>query len=86
MRNQIVEREVKQFKDCLKTLYNKVTGVPPMTLVVVNKHINQRMFVQGADGRTIENPPCGSIIDNTLVENQDGNKCFDFFLVPQQTT
>jgi len=52
----------------------------------VNKRINQRMFIQSRDGRTVENPPPGSIIDSKLVENQDGNKRFDFFLVPQMTT
>jgi hypothetical protein len=86
MRDQIIEKEIKQFKESLKPLYNKVTGIPPITLVVVNKRINQRMFVKGPDGRTIENPPPGSIIDSNLVENQTGNTCFDFFLVPQQTT
>ena len=43
------------------------------------------MFVEGRNGQ-VENPPPGSIIDSHLVENQSENKCFDFFLVPQQTT
>jgi len=86
MRDQIIDKELKQFKEALKPLYNKVTGIPPITLIVVNKRINQRMFVQGSDGKTVENPPPGSIIDSNLVENQQDNKCFDFFLVPQQTT
>jgi aubergine-like protein len=34
----------------------------------------------------MENPPPGSIIDSDLVENQQNNICFDFFLVPQMTT
>jgi aubergine len=85
MRDQIIDNEVKQFKESLKTIY-KQGGIPPITLVVVNKRINQRMFVKGSDGKNIENPPPGSIIDSKLVENQTGNTCFDFFLVPQQTT
>ena len=82
-RDQIVEKEISQFKETLKPIYNTVTGIPPITLVVVNKRINQRMFVKGPDGKSIDNPPPGSIIDANLVENQKDNQCFDFFLVPQ---
>lgn len=81
MRDMVEEKEVKQFKEALKDLYNKVSGVPPITLVVVNKRINQRMFVQDRNG-SIANPPPGSIIDSGLVEHQKNNECFDFFLVP----
>lgn len=84
MRDQIVQNEVRQFKEALKPLYNQVSGGPKITLVVVNKRINQRMFIE--QGNTVANPPPGSIIDSCLVENQQDNKCFDFFLVPQQTT
>lgn len=59
--------------------------MPAITLVVVNKRIHQRMFVEDRNGETC-NPQPGSIIDSQLVENQYDNKCFDFFLVPQQTT
>jgi len=69
MRDQVIEKEIKQFKESLKPLYNKTTGIPPITLIVVNKRINQRMFVQSADGKTVDNPPPGSIIDSNLVEN-----------------
>ena len=85
MRDLIEKSEVSQFKMALKDLYNKVTGVPPITMVVVNKRINQRMFVQDRNGNVC-NPPPGSIIDTGLVEHQSGANCFDFFLVPQQTT
>ena len=87
MRDQIIEKEIGQFKEVLKPLYNKITSIPPITLIVVNKRINQRMFIQGPKGSNeIHNPPPGSIIDQGLVENQQDNVCFDFFLVPQQTT
>ena len=45
MRDQIIDKEISQFRDVLKRLYNAATGPPPITLVVVNKRINQRMFV-----------------------------------------
>jgi len=81
MRDQIINNEVKQFKEALNPLFNAVTGVPDVILIVVNKRINQRMFIQSRDGRTVENPPPGSIIDSKLVENAT-----DFHLVSQQTT
>lgn len=81
MRDQIIQREITQFKGALSKIYNKTTGIPPITLVVVNKRINQRMFIENG-GQTFDNPPPGSIIDSNLVENEKDNKCFDFFLVP----
>jgi aubergine-like protein len=83
MRDQIIQKEISQFKATVNTLYNKMAP-PQMSLVVVNKRINQRFFVD--QGNQYANPPPGSIIDAGLVENNDQNKCFDFFLVPQQTT
>ena len=50
MRDQIIDKEVGQFKEALKPLYNQVSGPPPITLVVVNKRINQRMFITGRNG------------------------------------
>lgn len=43
------------------------------------------MFIQN-NRKALDNPEPGTILDNGLVENEDGNKKFDFFLVPQQTT
>lgn len=82
MREQIIENEITQVREILKSKYNSATGPPPITLIVVNKRINQRMFAKASDGQTMINPPPGSIIDSKLVENQS-TKCFDFFLVPQ---
>lgn len=42
--------------------------MPDFTLVVVNKRINQRMFIKGTNGEA-SNPEPGSIIDSQLVEN-----------------
>ena len=85
MRDQIIAKEISQFKEAIQPLYNKAAELPKITLVVVNKRIHQRMFVKSRHGG-IENPPPGSIIDSSLVENETDNSCFDFFLVPQQTT
>jgi len=81
MRDQIIDKEIGQFKEALKPLYNQVSGPPPITLVVVNKRINQRMFITGRDGQ-IENPQPGSIIDTKLIEYNKGTEKYDFYLVP----
>lgn len=86
MRDQIIEKELSQFTAAMQPLFNKAADLPLITLIVVNKRINQRMFIAGRNGGQVENPPPGSIIDDSLVENQTDNQCFDFFLVPQQTT
>lgn len=84
MRTQIERKEVGQFREVIAKYCNKAAQ-PKITLVVVNKRINQRMFL--ADRRSdVANPAPGTILDHQLVENNDGNKQFDFFLVPQQTT
>lgn len=42
--------------------------MPAFTLVVVNKRIHQRMFIEDRNGEA-SNPQPGSIIDSQLVEN-----------------
>lgn len=43
------------------------------------------MFIQD-NNQQMMNPQPGTVIDNGLVENMDGDKCYDFFLVSQLTT
>lgn len=43
---------------------------PHITLVVVNKRITQRFFVQDERGNLC-NPPSGCIVDRGLVEQSD---------------
>lgn len=85
MRPMIEQKELAQMREVVKQIYNKAANPPKITLVIVNKRINQRMFIQN-NRRALDNPEPGTILDNGLVENEDGNKKFDFFLVPQQTT
>jgi len=47
MRDQLVAKEIAQFKAALLPLYNKASHPPTITLAVVNKRIHQRMFIQG---------------------------------------
>ena len=48
-------------------MYNQVAEQPEITVVVVNKRITQRFFVQENNGR-LNNPPSGCIIDRNLIE------------------
>lgn len=70
MRDQIIGKEIGQFRETIATHCNKAQK-PMLTLVVVNKRINQRMFTEG---REFQNPEPGTILDHSLVENNDSNK------------
>ena len=62
MRDQVIHRELTQFREAFSEVYNKAGSMPKITLVVVNKRITQRFFVK--DGRgNLQNPPNGCIID-----------------------
>lgn len=52
--------------------------------MIVNKRINQRFFA--TENGKIFNPVSGCVIDSQLVEEEDSNVKFDFYLIPQQTT
>jgi len=86
MREQVLANEIPQLRSVISDLYNEVSTPPAITVVVVNKRITQRFFVQ--EGKRLVNPPSGCIIDRDLVEN-DGNQSngvFDFYLTPANTT
>ena len=67
--------------------------MPKITLIVVNKRINQRFFVEDSRGQ-LQNPPTGCIIDSGLVcqnledgeEAKDDPKNFDFYMTPATAT
>ena len=89
MRDQVISKEITQFKEVFSEIYNKVDRKPEVTLVVVNKRITQRFFVQDNQGRLI-NPPSGCIVDKGLVEKsgseENPDQGFDFFITPSSTT
>lgn len=87
MREQVLANEIPQLKQVIGDLYNEVAAQPTISVIVVNKRITQRFFIQGNNGR-LDNPPSGCIIDKNLVEN-DGTSStgvFDFYLTPANTT
>lgn len=72
---------------------------PKITLVIVNKRINQRFFEHANNVSmnsssssiddsivNVKNPPCGTIVDCDVVCNNKGEKLYDFFLVSQTAT
>ena len=61
-RDQVLSKEVSQFKAAITELYNSDQEMPKITLVVVNKRINQRFYVKNSRGE-LQNPPSGCIID-----------------------
>jgi hypothetical protein len=86
-RQQVLDREIPQFREAINDLYNTLSP-PEITVVIVNKRITQRFFVEDSAGRLV-NPPSGCIIDQKLVE-QEGTQAehgvFDFYLTPANTT
>ena len=44
-RADVVQNEINQLKSVLEGIYNKLSP-PKITLIVVNKRINQRMFIE----------------------------------------
>jgi hypothetical protein len=51
-------------------------------VIIVNKRIAQRFFVADDKG-TLNNPPSGCLIDTQVVENEDSEIEYDFYLIPQ---
>lgn len=81
MRKKVVKVEVKQLKEAIYELYNQASKKPYFTTIFVNKIINQRFFVENRN--ELENPPAGCLIDSNVVESEDSNIEYDFYLVPQ---
>ena len=87
MRKDVVQKEISQFHKAIMEVYNKAKKQPYITVVIVNKRITQRFFIEDRDGN-LANPPSGCLIDAEVVENEheDEAGAFDFYLIPQQVT
>lgn len=46
MRRQVLQKEISQFREAIDEMYNKAAKKPKMTLIIVNKRITQRFFVE----------------------------------------
>ena len=70
MRRQVLQNEVTQLREAINETYNKAKKKPFITVIIVNKRITQRFFVEDDQGRLM-NPPSGALIDAHIVENED---------------
>jgi len=68
MRRQVLLEEVNQLREAIFETYNTAKKKPYITVIIVNKRITQRFFVEDNQGRLI-NPPSGALIDQKIVEN-----------------
>ncbi len=59
----------------MRSLENHHDYNPGIAFVIINKRINTRFF-----SGTSENPPCGTVVDNTITVHNH----FDFFLISQK--
>ncbi len=82
MRQQVLQKEISQFRKAIEDVYNKAAKKPSLTVIIVNKRITQRFFVENEMGG-YQNPPSGCIIDQKLVESESSDFEYDFFLIPQ---
>ena len=83
MRELVKNEELRMLRDMLKTRFP--VEQPRVTLVIVNKRINQRFFQKNR--QEIKNPPAGTIIDTQMVYNGEINSStYDFFLISQSVT
>ncbi|XP_029162775.1 piwi-like protein Ago3 [Nylanderia fulva] len=69
--------EVKQ----LMMTFNRIAPnyKPQLSVVIVQKRINTRLFIRDRGNRNLENPAAGTVVDSFITRR---NYC-DFFLVPQ---
>lgn len=81
MRRQVLQKEIIQIREAINETYNLAKKKPHITVIIVNKRITQRFFVEDDRGQ-FQNPPSGCLIDQKIVENQDSDVEYDFYLVP----
>ena len=62
MRKQVLTKEVSQMREAIHETYNLTKKKPYITVVIVNKRITQRFFVEDDSG-LLQNPPSGCLID-----------------------
>ena len=80
-REKILTTEVTQVIEAIHGYSNKYT--PQILYILIDRKISHRLFYQGNQG--LLNPGPGTILDISLVENQ-GDRLFDFFLIPHKAT
>ncbi|XP_045030836.1 piwi-like protein Siwi isoform X2 [Daphnia magna] len=78
----VLNVELQGIKDACReasTVFGKDYN-PGISFVIVSKRVTTRFFVDKRDRQ--ENPPCGTVVDNTVTLSER----FDFFLVSQKVS
>lgn len=75
----LIDYEVDPLKEYLDAQYQNAGANLRFTYLVVNKKINTKIFLR--TDRGFENPPSGTVVDNTITLPER----YDFFLVSQNT-
>ncbi|NWV74816.1 PIWL1 protein, partial [Dasyornis broadbenti] len=73
--NTLVNYEVPQFLDCLKSIGTDYS--PRLTVIVVKKRVGARFFAEIGGG--LKNPPPGTVVDTVVTRPE----WYDFFIVSQ---
>ncbi|XP_067935412.1 piwi-like protein Ago3 isoform X2 [Watersipora subatra] len=76
----VAEHEVKQLSTCFSTFEQYRQQLPGLTVIVVQKRINSRLYAVNRGVK--ENPPPGTIVDHTMTKAN----WFDYYLVSQHVT
>ncbi|KAJ7410675.1 Piwi-like protein 1 [Willisornis vidua] len=71
--NTLVNYEVPQFLDCLKSIGTDYS--PRLTVIVVKKRVGARFFAETGGG--LKNPPPGTVVDTVVTRPE----WYDFFIV-----
>ncbi|XP_071428127.1 piwi-like protein 1 [Pithys albifrons albifrons] len=71
--NALVNYEVPQFLDCLKSIGTDYS--PRLTVIVVKKRVGARFFAETGGG--LKNPPPGTVVDAVVTRPE----WYDFFIV-----
>jgi len=77
---RVKEVEIGALKEACRTI-SRIVGIdfnPNIAFIIVSKRISTRFFQ--TFGRGANNPPCGTVVDNTVTQFER----YDFFLVSQK--
>lgn len=75
----VMQSEIPQVQKAFTLIDPKYN--PLLSYIIVKKRVNARFFAD-MNGRALDNPPCGTVID-TVVTRQEW---FDFYLISQHVT
>lgn len=76
--DHVYKTEVGSLNGLFKDVYSAEGLTPKFCFIIVNKRINVRIF-KSTYGNRVENPPSGTVVDNTITQPER----YDFYLISQ---